>query len=350
MSLAKEFRVAITARDVTFNQDLKALVPSKKLVPEFLFYYLLSQNQPIRDSASESGHGTKKLDAQVLEEWPLPLPDRSTQTKIAAILSAYDELIENNRRRIALLEKLVEEIYREWFVRFRFPGHEKVKTVKGIPETWSLKTIGRLCSKVTDGAHLSPAFFSGGKPMASVKDMHEHGFNLETVKTISENDFEALKRADCQPLKNDVLIAKDGSYLKHVFVWNYDYEIVILSSIAILRPNLSQIRPYFFAQVLKQDSTKTMMSGYVSGSALPRIILNDFKKMHLLIPTGDLIDQFEEVVAPIYESIQTAIRQNETLVTTRDKLLPRLISGRLSVEQLDIQFPPGMKEEMEAAA
>ena len=138
MSLAKEFRVSITARDVTFNQDLKALLPSKELIPEFLFYYLLSQNHPIRDSASESAHGTKKLDTQVLEEWPIPLPSNSIQKKVAAILSAYDELIENNQRRIALLEKMAEEIYREWFVRLRFPGHEKVKVIKGLPQGWRL--------------------------------------------------------------------------------------------------------------------------------------------------------------------------------------------------------------------
>ena len=142
MSLAKEFRVAITARDVTFNQDLKALLPSKKLHPEFLFYYLLSQNHPIRDSASEAAHGTKKLEMQVLEEWPLPLPPLEIQKKIVAILSPYDELIENNKRRIVLLEKMAEEIYREWFVRFRFPGHEKVKVVKGVPEGWEVKRLG----------------------------------------------------------------------------------------------------------------------------------------------------------------------------------------------------------------
>ncbi|PHM07138.1 hypothetical protein [Nostoc sp. 'Peltigera malacea cyanobiont' DB3992] len=80
--------------------------------------------------------------------------------------------------------------------------------------------------------------------MASVKDMDSHGFLLDSMKTISEEDFRKLEKADCKPLKNDVLIAKDGSYLKHIFVWNHDVKVVILSSIAILRPNLKKILPY----------------------------------------------------------------------------------------------------------
>jgi type I restriction enzyme S subunit len=170
----------------------------------------------------------------------------------------------------------------------------------------------------------------------------QNGFILKSAKTISNNDFERLVKTDCRPEKYDVLIAKDGSYLKHVFVWNHDIDVVLLSSIAILRPNLKEILPYFFSLILKQDSTKSMMSGYVSGSALPRIILKDFKKMKLIIPDFSLIKKFESIAEPIYCQINSLNKQLEKLEIVRDKLLSRLISGRLSVDNLDIHSPPSM--------
>jgi len=149
---------------------------------------------------------------------------------------------------------------------------------------WKRYKLGDLCTKITDGAHNSPAEVSEGYPMFSVKDMQENGFNYSDVKKISIFDLEKLVKADCKPLKDDVLIAKDGSYLKHVFVCDEEKEEVILSSIAILRPNKKIIAPHFLKYLLKTSSVKTMMEGFVSGSALPRIVLKDFKKMILLLP------------------------------------------------------------------
>ncbi|MBF0239887.1 MAG: restriction endonuclease subunit S [SAR324 cluster bacterium] len=314
----------------------------------FLFYYLSTKF--VRQEIAQLAHGAANqanVSPKDIVKIKVPLPPLPIQKKIAAILSAYDELIENNNRRIAILEKMAEEIYREWFVRLRFPGYQNTEFEKGIPKGWDLKELGSLCKKVTDGSHSSPEYFEGGMYMASVKDMTAYGFEKDTMKTISEPDYEKLVKSDCKPFDNDILIAKDGSYLKHVFVWKDNYEVVILSSIAILRPNLDKILPYFFASLLKQPSTKSMMSGFVSGSALPRIILNDFKKMNLLVPAYELIKSFENKVTPMFNQIRTLLNINENLTNTKNQLLPRLISGKLDVESLDIAFPPGMKEEQE---
>jgi len=153
---------------------------------------------------------------------------------------------------------------------------------------WKEYKIEEMCSKVTDGAHNSPVEVSEGYPMFSVKDMRENGFDYSDVKRISASDFEKLKRSDCKPLKYDVLIAKDGSYLKHVFVCEEDKDEIILSSIAILRPKQKITNPFFLKYILKTNSIKTMMEGFVSGSALPRIVLKDFKKMVLRLPSLSL--------------------------------------------------------------
>jgi type I restriction enzyme S subunit len=149
---------------------------------------------------------------------------------------------------------------------------------------WNEFTIGDLCTKVTDGSHFSPQEVSSGHPMFSVKDMVENGFDYSKVKRISKEDYMKLSKGDCKPRKDDILIAKDGSYLKHVFVCKEEKEEGILSSIAILRPDKNKIYPDYFKHLLRAPSVKGMMESFVSGSALPRIVLKDFKKMKLSIP------------------------------------------------------------------
>ena len=105
-----------------------------------------------------------------------------------------------------------------------------------------------VCNRITDGAHYSPVGISIGFPMLSVKDMEENKFNYSDCKYISEDDYNDLVRNDCKPLLNDVLIAKDGSYLKHVFVIREEIDQAILSSIGILRPNVNLVNPYYFKE------------------------------------------------------------------------------------------------------
>lgn len=149
---------------------------------------------------------------------------------------------------------------------------------------WKHTTLGDVCLKITDGSHWSPKAVEQGVPMASVKDMTDYGFNINTCKLISEKDYKKLIRNDCKPLKEDVLIAKDGSYLKHAFVWKEKVDLAILSSIAILRPNKDVIDPLFLAKYLLSPTIKAGLTGYVSGAALPRIILKDFINFKIIIP------------------------------------------------------------------
>ena len=122
-----------------------------------------------------------------------------------------------------------------------------------IPGGWSIRTLQDLCVKITDGAHASPKSVDNGRPMASVKDMHNWGIDIDSCRQISEEDYENLVRNNCRPLKDDVLIAKDGSYLKHIFMVEDDMDIVLLSSIAILKPN-TDIVPYYLALMLGSAS------------------------------------------------------------------------------------------------
>ncbi|WP_157174345.1 restriction endonuclease subunit S [Thiocystis violascens] len=269
---------------------------------------------------------------------PLPI-----QHRIADILSAYDDLIENNQRRIQILENMARSLYREWFVEFRFPGHENVKFVDSplgkIPEGWEIGPMESVCDRITDGAHHSPKTQELGYPMASVKDMHDWGINIESCRKISEEDFKELERNDSTMRKNDVLIAKDGSYLKHCFVVEEDMQVALLSSIAILRPN-HRFKPHLLAIMLRDPDVKLRMKGYVSGAALPRIILKEFRHFNILMPPINLQEHWSRLCEPMLEMCWRLIAKNQNLRRTRDLLLPRLLSGQLDVSTLPEETIP----------
>ena len=265
------------------------------------------------------------------------VPEVETQQRIAAILSAYDDLIENNAQRIAILEEMARRIYEEWFVNYRFPGHESRPLVESelglIPEGWDILQLEDVCTRVTDGSHLSPKSVEHGLPMASVKDMHDWGINTNSCRKIDKDDYHKLVRNDCKPKLGDILIAKDGSYLKHTFVVDAEIDLVILSSIAILRPN-GKFLANQFALYLQLPQIKSRMKGYVSGVAIPRIVLRDFRRFLILIPPAKMQKDWAEKCDPILSLCRMLVRKNENLRQARDLLIPRLISGELDVSTL----------------
>jgi type I restriction enzyme S subunit len=170
--------------------------------------------------------------------------------------------------------------------------------------------LNQLCSKITDGSHYSPKGIDEGIPMLSVKDMRDNSFSYNDCKYISNQDYLDLIKSDCKPLLNDVLIAKDGSYLKHVFVIKEEIDQAVLSSIGILRPNLKKINPDYLKYYLQTKSVKeTVAKKYVSGSALPRIILKNFGEIDVVY--RDISTQ--QKIASVLSSLDSKIELNNRI-------------------------------------
>ncbi len=324
------------------NQALAIIrVDQSKALPEYIHYQFQNPRFYKMVNSITAQAAQPNINLTQVGELPVLLPPHEEQHKIVSILSAYDDLIENNLRRIRILEEMAQLIYREWFIKFHFPGHEKVKMVDSplgkIPEGWEILTLQEVCSLITDGSHWSPKADPDGVPMASVKDMHDWGFYIDKCKRIGRDDYEKLIKNNCQPQVGDVLIAKDGSYLKHTFVVNETMELALLSSIAILRPN-EKIIPQYLALYLKDEYVKARMSGYVSGVALPRIILNDFRRFSILMPPMEVQNQWHKHANHLISLIWCLLEKNRILRESRDLLLPKLISGQLDVSELDIDI------------
>ena len=181
--------------------------------------------------------------------------------------------------------------------------------------------LENLCTKITDGSHYSPVAVESGYPMFSVKDMEEFGFSYTDVKLISEDDFQKMCENDCVPQKNDVLVAKDGSYLKEAFVCMETKKEAILSSIAIFRPNIKLVNPYYLAYLFKTPNVYNYVTnGCVSGTALPRIVLKAFKQIEVFIPS---LKQQNNVVS-VLSSLDNKIALNKRINARLEALAKRL--------------------------
>lgn len=151
---------------------------------------------------------------------------------------------------------------------------------------WITATIDDVCTVVTDGAHNSPKGVEQGHYMASVKDFTEFGFDFSNCKQIGEDDYEKLRNQGCVPEKNDILVGKDGArYFEDIIIYKQDERPALLSSIAILRADCRKITPEFLYYTLKSPTVrKDVRDNYGSGSAIPRIVLKDFKRMSFSFP------------------------------------------------------------------
>ena len=301
----------------------------------FLMYFLRSQIGQGLIGAQIVGTSQPKLALFRLKDIDVPAPKREIQDWIVTQLITYDNLIENNNRRIAILEDMAQSLYCEWFVKFRFPDYQDCKFEESslglIPEGWDIVPLEEICERVTDGAHKSPQSINDGVPMASVKDMHDFGFNISTCRHISEEDYLELVRQDSVVKQDDILVAKDGSYLKHTFVVEKDLKVALLSSIAMLRPN-EKVKTHWLAYTLKSNIVKERMKQCVSGVAIPRIILKDFRKFKIIFPPIELQEQWNEVAQGMIEQCWNLISRNNNLKKQRDMLLPKLMSGNIALK------------------
>ena len=194
----------------------------------------------------------------------------------------------------------------------------------GVSMEWKEVRLGDVCSKITDGSHFSPKAQTEGYPMLSVKDMREYDFDFSSCKKISYEDFLKMKRDGCVPQIGDVLVAKDGSYLKEIFICKEQREIALLSSIAIFRPNPQLVDSRFLCYCLKSPRVYNYISqNCVSGSALPRIILKDFKGVNIRVPSHAA----QRRIASILSSLDRKIELNNKINADLEEMVQTIFKN-----------------------
>ena len=277
------------------------------------------------------GAAQPQANAQVLTSFPIPLPPLSTQRKIAAVLSVYDDLIENNTRRIKILEDMAQTLYREWFVHFRFPGHENVLMVESalgpIPQGWEIGEFGDIVENVKEkmkpGKHLDPL------PYVPIDCIPRRSISLTEHKPYSEakSSLIAFKR-------NDILFGAMRSYFHKVILAPFDG--ITRQTCFVLRSKNSNNYPFDLFTAF-QDSTVEYSSNRSTGSTIPYATWDrTLSAMPIVRPPNLLVKRFSDAVVPMLDEIQVILEKSANLRQTRDLLLPKLISGEIDVSELDI--------------
>lgn len=304
MSLANQFRISLSKVPVAFNQDLKALRCNDGIDPEFVYYALFAQRDHIKALAGEAAHGTKKLPTEVISEIRLSVPDMAIQKATVKIVSAYDDLIENNRRRIALLNQSARLLYREWFMYRRFPGHEHVKVVNGVPEGWERRPLGDLLTL-------------------------QRGFDLPAAHRI-EGEFPIYAATGINGFHNKAMVTGPGvitgrsGSLGTVLYSSTDFWPL---NTALWVKEFKRVSPEFALFLLGGLN----LEQYNGGVAVPTLNRNDVHRIEVLLPPKTLLDEFTDVVLVQLQQIDNLNQYNEKLGKARDLLLPRLMNGEIKV-------------------
>ena len=336
MSLAKEFRVAITKREVAFNQDLKAFACKPDVDPEFLFYALFARREHIRELATEASHGTKKLETPTLAAVELPMPKPEIQRRTVEVASAYDELMENNRRRMGLLEEAARLLYREWFVRLRSPGHEHTRITHGVPDGWEKKTLEEVCSE-GDGIQTGPFgsqlhqadYTDEGVPVVMPTNIIGFRISVDGIARIPEELADKLGRHRMIP--GDTVYGRRGDIGRRAFISRRHAGWFCGTGSLRIRPNLKAINPRYLFDTLGSPETAGTIANRAKGATMPNLNGGVLKSVPVLVAPRSLQDIYAEQVEPMADMIETLAVQNQKLRAARDLLLPRLMSGEIAV-------------------
>ena len=343
MILSQHFPVAIAKRKMAFNQDLKALQCAPNVDQKFLFHWLQGKSYEILGIADEAAHGTKRLQTDRLQNFPLHLPPLPLQRKIATILSAYDDLIENNRRRIEILEEMARSLYREWFVNFRFPGHEQVKMVDSelglIPEGWEVKQLGNIVLEIID--------YRGKTPKKLGSDWSESGILAISAKNIKQGKLINLDKSNFvdealynkwmkSELKQGDILMTSEAPLGELYYLVKHQKFCLSQRVYSIRANPDIIKPSILFSALYSPLIQEQIYARQSGTTVLGIRQTELRKVPVIVPSINLQTSASQILDDLFKSIETLQRKNANLRQTRDLLLPKLISGEIDVENLDI--------------
>ena len=298
------------------------------------FLYYLFNTMGVRGKINGSASGTKvrHTSPERIYRVCVRVPEPECQARIASLLSAYDDLIENSTHRIALLKGAARELYREWFVRLRFPSHEHTKIVDGVPEGWERQTLGDVLSSLESGGRPKGGAREEGIPSIGAENVTGIGqYDFAKEKYVPEDYFSAMRKGVLR--SRDVVLYKDGANIgrSSYFGDGFPHEkCAVNEHVFILRalPEVGQNLLYFWAA---EDETRQHVANLNANTAQPGVSQDKLKTLGFVQPPSEVASQFNEDVEPVVRQIFLLARVKQRLSEARDLLLPRLMSGEVAV-------------------
>ena len=347
-------RVTPRAGDIVFSYEatlnLYAIIPESfwgclgrrmalirpdesKALGKYLYYYFFSDEW--RATIAENtitGATVDRIPIAKFPEFPISLPSLEIQKRIVDILSAYDYLIENNQKQIKLLEEAAQRLYKEWFVDLRFPGHEDMQIVDGVPEGWKIVSLDDVISKITTGLNPRKNFVlgKGNNFYVTIKNMGDNNIYLDDkCDKIDDEALEKInKRSDLRT--GDILFSGIGTmgrvYLISIPTNNWN----VSESVFTMRANERITNEYLY-MVLLSDDMKGYCDQNAHGVAQRGIRMADLRAYKLFLPDDNTLKIYTFISKPLIQKVQSLQKQCKELTEARDRLLPKLMSGEIEL-------------------
>lgn len=308
--------------DFVFQRHIAILRPNKEVViPEYLYYIMKSKRFYAQADIYAIGSAQRTLSLSSLRRMKVSIPALEQQRKIIDLVLPYDQLIETNNKRIKVLETIAESLYKEWFVRFRYPGHKEVIYEDGIPKGWKRKKIKDLAIEVD-------------KPeRAENRDQFHHYLPIDCLpsRSMSLKEEDTIDNAESSLIsfkKGDILFGAMRPYFHKVIIAPFDGLTRTTCFVFNARENVYK---YYLYLLMFQKSTIDYATTVAVGSTMPYDRWKDFSRMNIIVPDVSTITQFNTYIEPIIYRIIGSYKINQQLIEQRDLLLSRLMSGKLEV-------------------
>ena len=299
--------------------------------PKYVYYYL----QMMHLEQYNAGAGVPTLNQNHLHNLKILVHGIEEQKRIASILSAYDSQIENNQKRIKLLEQMAENLYKEWFVRFRFPGFENTEFEGGMPKGWELERLEDFGIVLETGSRPKGGIDSSvetGVPSLGAEAINGLAeFDYNSLKLVPQDYYDKMKRGKSKG--NHILVYKDGAYIGKVTIFRNGFpfkEYSINEHVFFLNTKDCDYQNYLYF-TLHQKAFFSLMKNLNRNAAQPGLSQQDMNGIKVFKPTKDVVNTFNQYAEPIFNEVFSLAKEIRLLTHQRDLLLPRLISGKLSI-------------------
>jgi type I restriction enzyme S subunit len=320
------------------QKALHRIRPHDCLNNRFLFYSFLQMGRAGHFAPLFTGSTIKHFPSEKLALLEVTFPKRAVQERIANTLTAYDDLMENNRRRMALLEESARLLYREWFVHLRFPGHEHTRITNGVPEGWRKGFIGGFVNQGTVNLQTGPFgtqlrasdYTESGTPVINVRNIGYGTLRPDKIEFVPE---EIVERLGVHILRaGDIVFGRKGAVDRHLFISSSEDGWMQGSDCIRLRVVADDVCPVFLSFAFREEAHKEWMLTQCGNKATMASLNQDvIGRIATLIPSAALMKQFQDFAANVLHQITNLAQQTQKLRTARDLLLPRLMSGEIEV-------------------
>ena len=315
------------------SNDVLVVRAKKEVDPKFLYYVLSDQNFFNWDSMTSKGTKMPRGTPNAIMKYSVPDLPLPTQQKIASILSAYDNLIQNYKKQIEALQIAASELYKEWFVRFRFLGWKNAKFENGIPEGWKIERLGNLFEITSSKRVFEEDYVNEGIPFYRSKEIIELSNNQEitTELFISNELYAKFKNKFGVPKENDILITSVGSIGNSYQVRKDDIFYFKDGNLTWIKSSSKKALSKYLIYWLKSDLGKNTLISSTIGTSQSALTIEKLRAIKILVPEVNILEKFEQKISSFDIKIQILNKQIANLTQQRDLLLPRLMSGKLEV-------------------